>query len=192
MASVQANTAGSDGNGGMLLSLDQMASTFWSESAAGGLCSTAFDTPLDYTVNWTITVSTLCSVVLNEVMHAFCKLPWSHIQMARMLWCLRISNAGSAMVQQLSEPFDPASSHPAALEKRRFALSPLQAITLTTRRQMKLVLRDKVLLKGRMLQVGWRCATTLQLTVCRSCAGVCMQPSAAQTVLAVCCFYATL
>ena len=57
------------------------------------------------------------------------------------------------MVQQLSEPFDPLMSHPAALEKRRYALSPLQAIAVCTRRQAKLVLRDKVLLKGRMLQV---------------------------------------
>jgi hypothetical protein len=60
---------------------------------------------------------------------------------------------GSAMVQQLSEPFDPLMSHPAALEKRRYALSPLQAIAVCTRRQAKLVLRDKVLLKGRLLQV---------------------------------------
>jgi hypothetical protein len=57
------------------------------------------------------------------------------------------------MVQQLSEPFDPLMSHPAALEKRRYALSPMQAIAVCTRRQVKLVLRDKVLLKGRMLQV---------------------------------------
>jgi hypothetical protein len=60
---------------------------------------------------------------------------------------------GTAMVQQLSEPFDPLMSHPAALEKRRYALSPMQAIAVCTRRQVKLVLRDKVLLKGRMLQV---------------------------------------
>lgn len=57
------------------------------------------------------------------------------------------------MLQQLSEPFDPHNSHPAALETCRYALSPLQAIAVTTKRQMKLVLRDKVLLKGRMMQV---------------------------------------
>ena len=66
----------------------------------------------------------------------------------------QFSCIGNAMVQQLAEPFDPANSHPAALEKRRYALSPVQAIAVTTRRQMKLVLRDKVLLKGRMMQVG--------------------------------------
>ncbi|WIA42005.1 hypothetical protein OEZ86_009302 [Tetradesmus obliquus] len=94
VAAVQANTGSMAGPSGMLLSLDQMASTFWSESSAG-----------------------------------------------------------NAMVQQLSEPFDPLMSHPAALEKRRYALSPLQAIAVCTRRQAKLVLRDKVLLKGRMLQI---------------------------------------
>eukprot|EP00878_Enallax_costatus_P035871 GHUV01040113.1.p1 GENE.GHUV01040113.1~~GHUV01040113.1.p1 ORF type:complete len:214 (+),score=71.06 GHUV01040113.1:149-790(+) len=81
-------------NGGMLIPLEEMASSFWSDSAVG-----------------------------------------------------------NAMLQQLSEPFDPANSHPAALEKRRYALSPLQAIAVTTKRQMKLVLRDKVLLKGRMMQI---------------------------------------
>ncbi len=56
------------------------------------------------------------------------------------------------MVQRLAEPFDRAASHPAALERRRYALTPGQAIAIATRRQIKLVLRDKVLLRGRLLQ----------------------------------------
>lgn len=37
VAAVQANTGSMAGPSGMLLSLDQMASTFWSESSAGDL-----------------------------------------------------------------------------------------------------------------------------------------------------------
>lgn len=57
------------------------------------------------------------------------------------------------MMQQLSEPFNRSASHPAALEHRRYALTPLQAVAVVTRRQMTLVLRDKLLLRGRLLQV---------------------------------------
>ena len=35
-----------------------------------------------------------------------------------------------------------------------FTLTPMQAISLTTQRQLALMLRDKVLLKGRIMQVG--------------------------------------
>jgi hypothetical protein len=37
VAAVQANTGGMAGHSGLLLPLDQMASTFWSESSAGEL-----------------------------------------------------------------------------------------------------------------------------------------------------------
>jgi hypothetical protein len=76
------------------------------------------------------------------------------------------------MTQQLSEPFDRAASHPAALEHRRYALTPLQAIAVVTRRQMTLVLRDKLLLRGRLLQVrrstAMEPARQLQIYKCSS------------------------
>ncbi|KAF6263806.1 ABC-2 type transporter-domain-containing protein [Scenedesmus sp. NREL 46B-D3] len=94
--------------------------------------------------------SRLCTTLLSRQQQQQQQQP-AHMAAATLL--LLPTPIGTAMVQQLSEPFDPLMSHPAALEKRRYALSPMQAIAVCTRRQVKLVLRDKVLLKGRMLQI---------------------------------------
>eukprot|EP00877_Chromochloris_zofingiensis_P010755 jgi/Chrzof1/5933/Cz16g21030.t1 len=61
--------------------------------------------------------------------------------------------AGHRMAEELEHPFDRNKSHPAALEHERYALTPWQAISAVTRRQAALVMRDKVLLKGRIMQV---------------------------------------
>lgn len=62
--------------------------------------------------------------------------------------------SGRAAKAQLAQPFDPAKGHPDALEHRPYALSPLQAIRVVTARQFKLVLRDRVLVRARLGQVG--------------------------------------
>ncbi|MEW5312137.1 MAG: hypothetical protein WDW38_003787 [Sanguina aurantia] len=51
------------------------------------------------------------------------------------------------------KPFVKGTGHPHALCHSSLALSPFEAIALAFRRQMLLVLRDTVLLKGRMIQV---------------------------------------
>ena len=56
------------------------------------------------------------------------------------------------MLKRLAEPCDSAAHHQAALARRSYALTPGQAIAIAKRRQIKLVLRDKVLLRGRLLQ----------------------------------------
>lgn len=43
---------------------------------------------------------------------------------------------------------------PRVQDGHSFALSPLEAVMVATRRQMTLAARDKVLLKGRIVQVG--------------------------------------
>lgn len=53
----------------------------------------------------------------------------------------------------LDTPQDKGASHPFALVKTRYALSPLQALGVVTAWQVKLVIKDPVLIKGRMLQV---------------------------------------
>lgn len=54
----------------------------------------------------------------------------------------------------LDKPMDPASGHPQALMKRPYALSPLEAVAVVTRRQFLMVLKDSGLIKGRLMQVG--------------------------------------
>ena len=62
-------------------------------------------------------------------------------------------SAPSCPLQDLGIPIDPASCHPDSLVRSAFTLTPMQAISLTTQRQLALMLRDKVLLKGRIMQV---------------------------------------
>ncbi|GBF90608.1 ABC transporter G family member protein [Raphidocelis subcapitata] len=50
-------------------------------------------------------------------------------------------------------PFPKSASHPAALPTTPFALSASAAARLVLRRQLKLVVRDKLLLRARMMQV---------------------------------------
>ncbi|GIL86027.1 hypothetical protein Vretifemale_14307 [Volvox reticuliferus] len=64
---------------------------------------------------------------------------------------------GRKMASELREqPLQPLSPHPApplVPKGSRFALGPAEAVAAATRRQMTLVMRDKVLLKGRIMQV---------------------------------------
>jgi len=62
---------------------------------------------------------------------------------------------GKEQQQELAAgPFPKERSHPAALPKEPFALTTLEAARYVTRRQIKLVGRDKMLLQGRVMQVG--------------------------------------
>ena len=63
-------------------------------------------------------------------------------------------------------PFPKALSHPDALPAGRFALTPLEALRYVTRRQLKLVGRDRVLLKGRIIQVGCAASSAVLLHIC--------------------------
>jgi hypothetical protein len=76
--------------------------------------------------------------------------------------------SGRAVKDQLAQPFDPAKGHPDALEHKPYALSPLQAIRVVTARQFKLVLRDRVLVRARLGQVG-QCTAGGWLGVCAGC-----------------------
>jgi hypothetical protein len=58
------------------------------------------------------------------------------------------------MSQQLQKPLDPASRHPDALERRQYTVTAVQAIRLATARQARLVRRDMVLVRARIIQVG--------------------------------------
>ena len=56
--------------------------------------------------------------------------------------------------QELEEaPFPKDRSHPLALSHVRFAMTAAQSLLEVTKRQLTMTLRDKVLLKGRMIQV---------------------------------------
>lgn len=48
------------------------------------------------------------------------------------------------------------AAHPQALAHHKFALSVMQNVLLVTARHMKLTLRDTILLRGRLGQVGSR------------------------------------
>ncbi|PNG99140.1 Pleiotropic drug resistance protein TUR2, partial [Tetrabaena socialis] len=63
------------------------------------------------------------------------------------------SEAGREMKELLAKPFDKADSHPAALVRSRYALSPMEALAVVVRRQLQLVLKDTTLIKGRIIQV---------------------------------------
>lgn len=72
-------------------------------------------------------------------------------EMSKKFW--EENKHGRAMKELLKKPIEPSSCHPLSLEtKDRYALSPWQSISVTTHRQFTLVMRDKVLLKGRMMQ----------------------------------------
>lgn len=64
------------------------------------------------------------------------------------------SPAGRRMAELLARPFDKSKSHPKSLERRPYALGGWRAVRLITQRQFALIFRDRVLLKGRMLQVA--------------------------------------
>lgn len=62
---------------------------------------------------------------------------------------------GQAAQRELAAgPFPKERSHPAALPKERYALSPWRALCHVTRRQLLLVGRDKMVLQGRIMQVS--------------------------------------
>ena len=54
----------------------------------------------------------------------------------------------------MDKKFNKWLSHPAALVKNSFALSSLESLVVVTKRQILLVLRDPVLIRGRLIQVG--------------------------------------
>eukprot|EP00798_Chlamydomonas_sp_ICE-L_P013540 gene13540-19410_t len=58
-----------------------------------------------------------------------------------------------AALALLDKEFDKSKSHPAALVQRRFALRWYEAIVVVTKREFMLVLRDPVLIRGRLIQV---------------------------------------
>ncbi|KAG2439064.1 hypothetical protein HYH02_006591 [Chlamydomonas schloesseri] len=63
------------------------------------------------------------------------------------------TQAGRDMRALLEQPFDKAKGHPAALARTRYALTHLEALAVVVRRQMLLVARDTILIKGRLVQV---------------------------------------
>ena len=72
-------------------------------------------------------------------------------EMSRRFW--QENKHGIAMKELLKKPMDPSTFHPLSLEKElRYALGPWQSIYVTTQRQYTLMMRDKVLLKGRIIQ----------------------------------------
>ncbi|MEW5298072.1 MAG: hypothetical protein WDW36_001233 [Sanguina aurantia] len=72
-------------------------------------------------------------------------------EIAAAFW--RDTAAGRAMRAELARPFDKSKSHPAALVKTKYALSPWEAIWVVSQRQLLMVAKDPVLVKGRLAQV---------------------------------------
>lgn len=54
----------------------------------------------------------------------------------------------------LATPYDRAKSHPEALVQTQYAMSPAMAFGVVLRRQLLLIIKDPVLLRGRLIQVG--------------------------------------
>ncbi|MEW5311975.1 MAG: hypothetical protein WDW38_003643 [Sanguina aurantia] len=73
-------------------------------------------------------------------------------EIAAAFW--RDTAAGRAMRAELARPFDKSKSHPAALVKTKYALSPWEAIWVVSQRQLLMVAKDPVLVKGRLAQVS--------------------------------------
>lgn len=63
------------------------------------------------------------------------------------------TDAGRRMQELIDTPYDKSTMHPQALTKTRFALTPLQMLVVVTAFQVKLVLKDPVLIKGRLIQI---------------------------------------
>ncbi|KAG2432130.1 hypothetical protein HXX76_009056 [Chlamydomonas incerta] len=72
-------------------------------------------------------------------------------QVAEAFW--RDTEAGKHMRALLEQPFDKANGHPAALVRTKYALSHLEALAVVVKRQLLLVSRDTILIKGRLVQV---------------------------------------
>lgn len=62
--------------------------------------------------------------------------------------CVSLIHTGASMLEALAQPFDRNKSHPAALEKQRFALSPMQVCACSA---------------------GWRCVFVLATQVLHLC-----------------------
>lgn len=78
-------------------------------------------------------------------------IPW----LAWALCAFLPTPTGKEQQEELAKgPFPKERSHPAALPKEPYALSWSEATRYVTRRQLKLVSRDKIVLRGRMMQVG--------------------------------------
>ena len=60
----------------------------------------------------------------------------------------------SPLQELLESPFDPSKSLPGSLQQKAYALSPLEALYYATQRQLMLIFKDPVLIRGRMVQVG--------------------------------------